>query len=434
MFRVPNLCALLGVDDLVYIEENSKDMLIAIRRGDNTWTDGHRYAGPDCLAAGIRFADMDGDGVDDLWCLDAAGNTNIYRTVVGVGTPQPLGWATTANIDMGGRPGFPRSRVRIADIDGDGRADYLIIHNNGNIEGWRSGGVGDYVEMWQHLGIVSSGKSFADLDGIRFVDINGDGRSDLMWVSDRGQVTTWINQRGFSTGSLAPAWKPAGITHTGDVTTGMRNRVTFANVWYTGNTPWLAGESPRKDYITFRNETENVFTVHENQGAGGLYVNGDGVYYCDMTGDGYDDYIYISPEGDVTVYGNMHNPPYWTQYGVVYKLGAVNRMEVHLADFTREGRCDILLVGKEYGDVALRRNDGIKDGKFVFYDYGNAGSTAFCHNNYGVEWKLRRDYESRYRDRGVRFAHITGNPRADYLCVEKNGRITAWESCTRENG
>ena len=57
-------------------------------------------------------------------------------------------------------------------ISPTGRADYLVIRDNGDIEGWRNAGVQSVVESWQSLGVVSSGKSFPDLQGIRFVDVS----------------------------------------------------------------------------------------------------------------------------------------------------------------------------------------------------------------------------------------------------------------------
>lgn len=55
-----------------------------------------------------------------------------------------------------------------------GRADYLVLHDNGDVDAWRNSGVQLYVEYWQHLGIVSSGKTFEDLIGVRFVDVSSD--------------------------------------------------------------------------------------------------------------------------------------------------------------------------------------------------------------------------------------------------------------------
>lgn len=49
-----------------------------------------------------------------------------------------------------------------------------MILDNGDIQGWRNGGnqASGLPEFWENLGIVSSGKTFPDLEGIRFVDVS----------------------------------------------------------------------------------------------------------------------------------------------------------------------------------------------------------------------------------------------------------------------
>jgi len=112
----------------------------------------------------------------------------IFVTRPSSASPFQASWVGTGNVDLAGIAGYPRARVRIGDIDGDGinlilissistnysqlgRADYLVLHDNGDVEAWRNCGAVHHVEYWQHLGIVSSGKSFGDLTGIRFVDV-----------------------------------------------------------------------------------------------------------------------------------------------------------------------------------------------------------------------------------------------------------------------
>ena len=38
--------------------------------------------------------------------------------------------------------GFGGDRVRMGDIDGDGRSDYLVMDDGGNILAWRNGWIG----------------------------------------------------------------------------------------------------------------------------------------------------------------------------------------------------------------------------------------------------------------------------------------------------
>lgn len=54
--------------------------------------------------------------------------------------------------------------------------------------------------------------------------------------------------------------------------------------------------------------------------------------------------------------------------------------------------------------------------KFAFTDKGIVSGAVRCTQGYGViEYDL-----------GVRFADMTGDGKADYLCIEPNGRVTGW--------
>jgi hypothetical protein len=67
-----------------------------------------------------------------------------------------------------------------SDIDGDGRADYCLIGDDGFTRCWRNGGFSDGPAYWEYLGIVFTPKGKGDIRGTRFIDLNGDGRSD--WI------------------------------------------------------------------------------------------------------------------------------------------------------------------------------------------------------------------------------------------------------------
>lgn len=76
----------------------------------------------------------------------------------------------------------------------------------------------------------------------------------------------------------------------------------------------------------------------KNGGHGGTMVKGDGDFYCDMTGSGYMDYIWVSPTGEMTLYGNNHLlEATWVQWGVIYNANR-DRRDIHFADFDGEFR------------------------------------------------------------------------------------------------
>ena len=67
--------------------------------------------------------------------------------------------------------------VRFADLTGNGRADYLCIAPDGHVKGSVQNNDGSFTNVGQIK--VSADKDRANL---RFADVNGDGKDDLVWV------------------------------------------------------------------------------------------------------------------------------------------------------------------------------------------------------------------------------------------------------------
>ncbi len=163
-----------GAHDFVYLlPATSSDYsyaryIIVKNQGDGNWQGTHLVNMPDkCIPRGVRFADVNADGLDDMLCVSPNGDVyvsiNTGRSDIFTG---PLLWKSNE--------GSLQARVRLADIDGDGRADYCTIADNGDIRCWRNWGTGDLPIGWQDLGVVFTGKGMGDVDGVRFADINGD--------------------------------------------------------------------------------------------------------------------------------------------------------------------------------------------------------------------------------------------------------------------
>jgi hypothetical protein len=337
--------------------------------------------GMDCpyTSSLIAFGDFNNDGLDDLFCIGP------YATV-------------RVSLNRGGSPPrfesigtvVPSSdvlsplQIRVADIDGDGRADFCIVAFEGPIRCSRNAGQGD-AYSWQGFstidgiwGLVFNKSGPGGLPGLLRVqlgDMNGDYRSDVLNVGDNGNVETWINQRSRGSGIL-PNWVSSGITHQGQPATGLYDNIKFGKIY----------GSNRLDYIYLKEEKDYFdVLVWENKGSGGTKLKADGTFYCDMRGTGSDDYVWIYADGHSNeIFANTHNPPLWDpNYSFTLNVGA-SRTLIHLADWTGNGRCDVLVQNKVTSAVTLWENQWNADTKTLTFANRGIVANPGCGSSTGV--------------------------------------------------
>ncbi|EPE08332.1 carbohydrate esterase family 3 protein [Ophiostoma piceae UAMH 11346] len=401
-----------AVDELVYSEGGK--FYMRVNGGGSFGPAVQLTTNVDCDADGTRFGDLNNDGLDDYLCLSPKGK--LTAALNRGGNPPTFENVGVVHPEFSGD--YTRLMVRLADIDGDGRIDYCLIKDYAM---WcqRNGGNGETPSFWQDLG--SSVPTFTDhnkrnLSGILLGDINGDFKADFMYMEEDGMIFTMINQRGAGK-SLKPFWDDVGMTHPG-MGEKSRDRVKLGRIYGSG----------RLDYTYFKcTKTDDDGTCHyelrvwENKGSGGTTQKGDGVFFCDMNDTGNDDYVFITKDGDISIFLNPNTPPAtasasWDEHRNVLKTG-VSRDNLQLGDWNADGRCDIISTDWSTGATYVWLTQyHASDNTFTFDAKKRVGDGASCTTGRGVG-----DY-----DIGVRYADIDGDRRVDYLCMELNGRTTGW--------
>jgi lysophospholipase L1-like esterase len=255
----------------------------------NGWYDrGQVAAGTGAPAAQVRLADIDGDGRDDYLVIHDNGALDEWMNAGG-DSPGHAGWLARGQIAAG--TGAPPAQVQLADIDGDRDADYLVIGANGSVTAWTNNG-GDGSGGWAARGQIAAGVAGANPGNVRFADINGDGRADYLVVQPNGgPVTAWINNGGDGSG---------GWTGRGQIATGTGNAlIAFADF----------NCDPKDDYLAFTSNTGALNAwindggdspghagwIARGQVAAGTGAPGSQVVFADLDGDGRDDYLVLNP-------------------------------------------------------------------------------------------------------------------------------------------
>ncbi|KAF2872785.1 hypothetical protein BDV95DRAFT_398340 [Massariosphaeria phaeospora] len=386
-----------GRDDYLWVHPNTGAAILYLNGGYSVeggvnWISKGEIATGIGEAAGVMFADINGDGRDDFLWISPGGLVTAY---INGGEKEGGGWLWTSVGQIAGEgTGATRETTRFADIDGDGRADYMVVGAEGSLNAWLNVGYGDKPD-WTPLGIIATG--IGDAAGVQLFDLNNDGRADYIWLDKDGAAKAYINNRG--SGGLAPDWINAGSIATG--VGAKREELRFAD---------LNGDG-KKDYV-WVDRVSGALDVWFNTATGGSYVVGDGTVFADMDGDGFEDYLAISPNGAIELWLNHGHDPtslkwIWDGQGQI-ATGVAARKDIRVADLDGDGLADYLVVDENSGAVVFWRNGGRQnDGSWSWTNMGQVAT--------GVG-----------DGPGVRFADINGDGKADYLWVAKDGSVKAY--------
>ena len=167
--------------------------------------------------------DFNGDGRDDILWRNTDGQLSNWLATAS-------GGFTQNNANAAAVVSTAWQVVGTGDFNGDGRDDILWRNTNGTVTDW--------------LGTAAGGFIANDANAARFVptswtvvgtgDFNGDGRDDILWRNSNGQVSNWLGQAngGFilndanALTNVDTAWKVVG---TGDFNGDGRDDILWRN-------------------------------------------------------------------------------------------------------------------------------------------------------------------------------------------------------------
>ncbi|KAL8847788.1 MAG: hypothetical protein Q9221_007187 [Calogaya cf. arnoldii] len=254
----------------------------------------------------VRFADLNGDGRDDFIWVGPNGEVTAYVN----GGPAADGswiWHPQPALIAGG-VGGKRSEIYLADLNGDGRAEYLWVHSDGSVDVWLN--QRGPTETSSTLAIKwnpqtrSVGGIGRDGAGVRFADLNGDGRAEYIYVQDDSQLIVYLNSGSQDNGANAGVinWSPQAQTPVGISST--RSQIVLVDVNGDGRSEYL--RVSRTDGSVLESMNGGGRDTGPNAAvinwipvaapiASGAGTDGRRVMFGDINGDGRAEFLDVNP-------------------------------------------------------------------------------------------------------------------------------------------
>ncbi|MFB6500529.1 protein kinase [Streptomyces sp. NPDC002466] len=142
--------------------------------------------------ARILFADVTGGGRDDYLLIGPDGTTRAWynRDFQSANGREYLDWAPPEDID-GVRK--ESEEILYADIDGDLRDDRVLITAEGGALAWINEGAKGAGGKFRKFGRIAEDSGVPPQE-VRFADVDGDGRADFLRIERNGVIHAWLNK------------------------------------------------------------------------------------------------------------------------------------------------------------------------------------------------------------------------------------------------
>jgi hypothetical protein len=254
---------------------------------------------------GTAIADVDGDGLSDIYFVSQVGGNQLWRNLGG-GKFEDI--TSAAGVGITDKVGVSAS---FADIDNDGDQDlYVTTVRGGNVI-FENDGHGRFRDISAPSGLNYVGHSSAAV----FFDYDRDGKLDLFLVNV-GRYTT--------------------DTVAGD---GYKYYVAFEDAFSGHLKPERAERS-----TLYRNEGGNHFVdVSQRTGLQDLSWSGD-ASVVDVNDDGWPDLYVLNMLGDDQYYENVGGTRFVKKSRQVFPRTSWGAMGIKVFDVNNDGRLDIFIT------------------------------------------------------------------------------------------
>jgi len=287
-----------GRADAIVVNTNT----VTIRRSTGNafgnyedWTMGPYYG-----SRGTFFADVDGDGKADAIVVN---DDTVTVRRAGAICFLCLDYRFNPNEDWTHGSYYGSTLTAFADVDGDGKADAIVINGSQVVVRRSNGNMFTGNEVWSWSFVPGTMGSF-------LFDVNSDGRADLIAVN-QGSIMVSLST---VTGGFAPATNWLGSAWAPGSVPGLRS-VQFAKFNWFGKSPAMVYVTNSGVYVfpaatatgttRFMSAVNTASTPFTQFGSAVTFSSwpyyGDrGTFFADVTGDGSDDGIVVN-SSNITV-------------------------------------------------------------------------------------------------------------------------------------
>jgi hypothetical protein len=254
---------------------------------------------------GVAIADVDGNGLSDIYFVSQVGGNQLWKNVGG-GRFQDI--TASAGVAVPGKVGVSAA---FADIDNDGDADLYVTTVRGGNMLFENDGHGRFRDISAASGLNYVGHSSAGV----FFDYDRDGRLDLFLVNVGRYTTNTIGGDGYK--------------------------------YYVGRDDGFSGHlKPERAErsILYRNEGGNHFAdVSRRVGLLDLSWSGD-ASAVDVNDDGWPDLYVLNMQGGDQYYENVGGRRFVRKSRQVFPRTSWGAMGIKAFDFNNDGRLDIFIT------------------------------------------------------------------------------------------